>query len=580
MKNQHKEIVLHENSVLSWHKVSKSDVTVWFLGRCRESCGRELQGDRAAATALGYTLLGKTPLVNWLKSIDGNYAFVISAQKFAIAAVDIVRSAPLFYRERRNSVEFSTNAADIANGSEIICRKAFDDIYVAGFTSGDRSIYSYVKQILAGQVLVISDGKVEVEDTHNFFSTTALREEPSQTVYENKLTEVLEQTFASLKKSLNGRQACIPLSAGLDSRLVLSGLLRSGHDNVLAFSYGLKSNSDAETARKICQKLGVKWVFIEMKPRKIRKFARSSIYRDYYKFAFRGDSVPFLQDLYAIYVLKECSTHVNAGAVFINGNSGDFISGLHIPKSIHCLAGKSLDTGEIKKVAEAYIDKHFSLWQDEFSEKHKLRLSTHIFDQLIEVSGGSKELVNLTSFESLEWRQRQTKFVVSGQRVYDFYGFDWRLPLWEKPIFEFFKTVPLELKFDQFLYRQTLVKNNWGGVWSDIPINEKKIQPLWVRIARTFAKVFIAPFGREAWKKFDKSIFAYWQNPICSFSYFPFYQSLIFFGKNRNAISIRAKYLCQDLASLGCLHRGARCPKYDKKTDCFNLKKKLIRAIV
>ena len=45
--------------------------------------------------------------------------------------------------------------------------------------------------------------------------------------------------------------------------------------------------------------------------------------------------------------------------------------------------------------------------------------------------------------------------------------------------FLIFKTIPLELKFNRLLYRQTLVKNDWGGVWGDIPINEKKIRPVW-----------------------------------------------------------------------------------------------------
>ena len=114
-------------------------------------------------------------------------------------------------------------------------------------------------------------------------------------------------------------------------------------------------------AELICMQLQVKWVFIEMTPALIRRFSKSEVYRDYCKFAFTGDSIPFIQDLYAVDFLLNTLKLVDDNSVFINGNSGDFISGGHIPSALHRLDHIPLGVSEIEFTADEYIKKHFAL---------------------------------------------------------------------------------------------------------------------------------------------------------------------------------------------------------------------------
>ena len=97
-------------------------------------------------------------------------------------------------------------------------------------------------------------------------------------------------------------------------------------------------------------------------------------------------------------------------------------------------------------------------------------------------------------YEYSEFIDRQSKYVISGQRMYEYYGYSWRLPLWDEEYILFWKKVPLEYKLKQKLYFLKCFKiNNFGDVWGeDIPVNKKTIVPKWLIPLRFICKL---PFG-------------------------------------------------------------------------------------
>ena len=52
---------------------------------------------------------------------------------------------------------------------------------------------------------------------------------------------------------------------------------------------------------------------------------------------------------------------------------------------------------------------------------------------------------------------RQSKYVVTGQKVFEYYKHEWRLPLWDDEYLFFWEKVPLEFKFKQKLFT-TMIK--------------------------------------------------------------------------------------------------------------------------
>ena len=71
-------------------------------------------------------------------------------------------------------------------------------------------------------------------------------------------------------------------------------------------------------------------------------------------------------------------------------------------------------------------------------------------------------------YENWEYSERQCKFVVNGQKAYEFLNFDWFLPLWDSEFVKFWTTIPIELRYKQSLYRTYLYNWNYKDIFKGI----------------------------------------------------------------------------------------------------------------
>ena len=383
---------------------------------------------------------------------------------------------------------------------------------MSGYTIGKKTVYDNLNSLISGEMILIKNNNIQRIQYFEYFN---LITKNSERKLLNDLTNITINIFSKLISSINGRQVIIPLSAGNDSRLVASALKHLNYKNVICYSYGRKNSFEVSTARKVANKLGFKWIFVPLYHKKEVAFYKSNEYINYLKFSETYSSVPYIQSLSTIKYLKEKKL-IDDNAIFINGNSGDYISGAHtdVLKKSNYL-DKSINDRKLK-ILNSLIDKHYSLWGKLKTKESTGYLRNELWSEINQFFDKKNKESDHQPFEYSEFINRQSKYVISGQRAYEYYGYDWKLPLWDDEYLFFWSRIPWNLKTNQKLFKDMLKYNNFGGVWTDdFPVNKLNITPFWIIPLRFIFKIPFAFFGKKGkllWHQFEIGFFKYWMD--------------------------------------------------------------------
>jgi len=496
-----------------WKLYQYSGMQLWFSGYLTSETS--IQDILIELVELSYTNdINIEKLSKLVNNLSGHFAFVVKiSNSSCFLAVDKICSIPIFDAVKEDKYVVSNYAPYIKKMLNLDDRnlnlQSFLEIAMSGFSIGNKTIYNSINRLMAGECVFWNHG-----ERHKSYYYTYSPWKDSLYDYKklkDEFTEVCLKTIKQLIKSVNGRQIVVPLSAGNDSRLIVSCLRELSYENVICFTYGRYGNYEVNTSKKVADVLGYKWIYIQDILREKRAFFKSDVYDNYIKTFESYSSVPNTQDIFEIYTLKALNI-IDNDAVIVNGNSGDFISGGHVPEKLDLNDKYKKDNNDNW---EMFLDKHYSIWR-------KLRTSLTdaiIISELSQIASKrlyikKQEGVFLYSMiESMECVGRQSRLVTNQQRAYDFIGHEWRLPLWSENFLDFWEKVPPQYKVRQLLYKDVLKENNWGSVWKDIDVNNKLIMPYSLRFIRLFVKVLISPFGKLLWHRLDKNIFSYWLHP-------------------------------------------------------------------
>ena len=173
------------------------------------------------------------------------------------------------------------------------------------------------------------------------------------------------------------------------------------------------------------------------------------------------------------------------------------------------------------------IDKHYRLWQSLSTPENDAVITKLLLAEARDAGAKFADGDELAGIcEMLELQDRQSKYVISGQRTYEALGFSWRMPLWDDEYIFLWQNMPMNLKCKQNLYRDVLTKDNWGGVWENIPVNPLTIRPRWLIPVRLVAKAAMVLASKSAWRRLEKRMFGWWMDPLCNMSVVPYMTTL------------------------------------------------------
>lgn len=528
-------ILLHTfipSKLNNWKHFSLGATSIWIVG----------PHENIVKPIIKKIATTKSSDINEIKSllngIDGHFCAVILSESYILAAVDCIRTTPIFYTMENESLILSPQANLIA---EKTSRSINSDQLIAfrmsGYVTGEKTLWDEIFGLNPGSFLLFSNENPNITIQNYFTYQPWLIKKENHPNYDQELKHHISELIKKIISDVNGRRIIIPLSAGYDSRLIASGLKEWGYENVKCFAYGLKGNFEIKASKKIAKKLGFDWQEVAINRKNARDLFQSDCFKDIISNTLDGCSVIGNQDIYVINYLKN-NGYFNKDDVIITGQTGDFISGGHISSAPENLKEKKINHPDFDILFTSFFTKHYSLWGSLANEDNQLIIKNLLLDQIKFI--GSENIYPYGVFELLEFENRQAKYVTNFQRIYDYYEINWLLPLWGKDFIEFWSDVPALEKVNQKLYKKVLKDMNMGGVWGSSFEFEYSPQKGLVHFIRQLSKILFLFKGKDKWSKMDRKFFSYWNDIICAYSVVPYKDVLSNHQDPRNSVSWNA----------------------------------------
>lgn len=440
--------VSFNNHYYPWTEITTDGGRCWLKGTVFYK-NKILQSDdvvRLISSILNDSQIDHETLKAHLLALNGNFALAMETSRYIFCTVDRVRSTPLFYAVSRDGALFSDDANCLRerldppfneeNGAEFL---------VTGYVTGSDTLFDGISQLQAGEYLVYDkrDGSLITSFYHRFWHGNFFLDSEEDLL--NRLDETFVRVFQRLIESTNGRQIVVPLSGGLDSRIIVAMLKRLGVEDVICFTYGKKGNREAEISRRVAEALGYQWYFVEYTREKWYDCYHSEEMQEYLRYGGNLVSIPVIQDFLAVKELKE-EGKIPENAVFVPGHSGDMLAGSHIPHDYD-----QPQSYTFEKFQEDSLKKHYNFWEWEGAE-----LGSLFRDKIGKSVGGISVYDDeccANAIELFDFNERQAKYIVNSVRAYEFFGYRWQVPLWDGELIDFFLSVPITYRLSQELYK-------------------------------------------------------------------------------------------------------------------------------
>ena len=405
--------------------------------------------------------IDRVTLRNLLRNQHLPFGLLIETSTAIYAVTDHVRSFPIFFSQYGDKFFIGNSARSVRAKSnvETVSQSAVGEYLLSGYVHRNRTLYKGLACLLPGQILCFDKTSqiLSVEEYFRYLPSGDSRQTQKQLT--RLFGDTLDEIFSELVEDNHGRPIWLPLSGGLDSRLVLCKLLEHGAKQITTFTYGNRGNHEMAMAKNISSLLNVRWCGLPATPKHAQALYASSIRTDYAEYADGLHMTPVYLDFEALVHLHSARQIPNE-ALIINGYSGDFLFGGHIPELLAFSPSIALMIDQfIKKNASNISTPTLA----EVQERIRSRLLTQVPDHL---QNHSEATAIASLYEHLDWSERQTKAVVNGQRLYEFFGYEWQLPLWDRRLMDVWHSMPLHLKLNQMLHLQYLRDYNYKSAFS------------------------------------------------------------------------------------------------------------------
>lgn len=425
--------------------------------------------------------------IEFVKKLNGSFAIVLDLGGTIFLAVDRERTIPIFYKIEGDAVYVYNHISLETISSHGLNEQALAELENCLFVSGSKTLASNIYSVAAGETVVIADGNALRQ---YYFTFDHIKERyPDKQGLFQKIDEKFTEAIKRLISYLDGRCAVVPLSGGHDSRLVVYYLKKLGYSNIVTYTYGPKGNVDAATSEKVAQYLELDWHCVEYEPKQLQELFKKK-FRELVDYYSNGVSSVCIQDWYAVDYLHRKGIFPE-NAVFVPGHSFDCIAGSFIlPRYVQH------DTVTRQELMGDILWKHYSEGKRRLSPARYAYYKSMIEESLLNGEPDvlpSDRAFNL--YQNYNLRERQAKFICCQPKLYEYYGYDWYMPLWDSELIDFWETIDIRSKYNRRLFFE-FTQQKYGGLMKAAPVenekskNEKKVNmnPV-VRVIRKISQL-------------------------------------------------------------------------------------------
>jgi asparagine synthase (glutamine-hydrolysing) len=237
-----------------------------------------------------------------LREAKGCFAVIVETNRQVLAAVDPVRSIPLFHAVKNGDSVLGDDVYAIQQelgGAAVIDPIAREEFLRVGYTVGPRTLDPRVWQIEAGELYVwdkpTARGGARLYFSHAHGNYT----DKSEDVLVEELDQVTSRWARRLIASVENRTIVIPLSGGYDSRYIACALKREGYANVICYSYGAPASFEWHVARDVASRLGYPIHIVEYNRQNWQTAIASPRFVEFCRLSAQHCAIPCIQELSA-----------------------------------------------------------------------------------------------------------------------------------------------------------------------------------------------------------------------------------------------------------------------------------------
>jgi len=469
-----------------------------------------------------------------LREMNGSFSFVLCENGRLFAAVDQMRGYPLFYGTGGKHFYISDDPYWVRRevGSSRMDDVSRAEFLAAMYVTGPDTLCSEVKQLQGGEYLTVdaTGQSPRVTPVRYFRYIHGDYFNESVTTLFERQEAMVNGVAERLIESLDGKPVLIPLSGGYDSRLLALMLKEHGYDNVICFTYGREGNSEAVVSEAVADKLGYRWLIVPYSNQKMRDWIVSDERLEWSSYSDGLSSLPHIGDPLAMRQMTEGKL-IPDDCVVIPGHSGDFLKGTH---SVGCAPG--LNSGGRREIVETVRRCHYHFQgRGDLGPDIWRKLEDRIARRVASMSMETVE-DSLNACDMWDWQERQVKYICNSVRCYEYYGYEWRLPLWDTAMMEFWRRV--KFMGEGLALYDTLVARK-GNLYGLPP----KVRPFRSQTQRRFGKKVLASLGILDYLRGKRNTRNYDRHPLSLYGIVPraefkafarsFEPALKFFAKER-----------------------------------------------